>query len=784
MRQRRIEAYNRALANGEMDVAYSRVFFLGTAGVGMKSFKRSLMKLPWEHDTSADSNQLRPFTHEWHTLKDDQLKAASLEDEIEELTGLIYAVYKKNLDDHDKKFQPPPDDDVIKDALAILNAVISFIENNSLKKIKPRPFLHFWDSGGQPPFLEILPVFLTSRTLFFLIFDAEKDLNIKSMDQEEVHMTTLDYMLSWMANIHGHLLSYDDEGGFCEFPRMYCVGTHGDRVVKEKKSEIEKELEHHCQGKNFRVLLEDTVIVDNTTSGQGENEDPSLQALRKAVVQFTEEKLVLKTPLSWVLFRKVIQVISKKCNVISLKYATIIGVSSQIPPEDVPHALMFYHELGVLLFYPQIVGMEDKVVINPKYIVDGLGELFISSVNPDRGRYHKEWELFHESGILVQPLYVALWKKYGEVSPDIFIKVLAHFHIAVEVKTDEYFPPSKQYFMPLALKSTQVKSPITNSQAAPLHITFSSGFVPPGFFTRFVVALANAGRIELCFEKGVYRNCVTFRYQDRNSNSIEHIIVTDCRDVVQINVQHHSCDQELVSFPKICQDIRVYLENAAVKVKKLLKDCASGWTDDIKPTRYIFTHKFKYVCTSCSTITTSPHYIKLPPSNTTQDSQVFCDKNKVVYRALTEQEKVWFKDTSQSTPATQTSPTATSKSPERNDLTKERVLKSSDVSDVRLLDITDLDDVVDELRSIDFTEWKALGLSLGLYHNNLGIIEESCRGNVKKCFTECMAAWLKGEDKVREKGGPSWSSLATALEKIEANGIANNINAKYNLNRP
>ena len=578
------------------------------------------------------------------------------------------AVYKKELEDFDATLYessqsvPETHSNIIVEDEKIISDAFSYIIKNPTLPLNPQPFLHFWDCGGQPPFLEILPVFLTSRTLFFLIFDAEKDLksNWKSViniegeriDQEEVHMTTLDYMLSWMANIHGHLMTYDEEGGFCEFPRMYCIGTHGDHV-KDRKLEIKKELEQHYQSKDFKALIEDTVIVDNTSSGKGMDEDPSLQALREAVVKFTQEALKKETPLSWILFRKVIQVLSKEYNVINLEDAYIIGAASKIPVEDVPHALMFYHELGVLLFYPQIDGMNDMIFINPNYIVDALGKLFPLRKNSDGDRYDKEWKLFHECGILVQPLYVALWKKYEDISSEILIKVLVHFRIAVKVKTDKYSPHSEQYFMPLVLKSTQINSnSMTLSsdsiQAAPLHITFNSGFVPPGFFTRFVVVLANAKRMELCFEKGVYRNCVTFRYQDPNSDSIEHIIVIDSHDVIGINLLHHPSDQDSVSFTKICQGVRVLLEKAAIEVEEILKDCASGCTVDNKSTQYIFTKTLGFICTSCPTTTLpeSPHYIKLPPTSSTQSSLVYCEK-VADYRVLNEQEKVWFKDVSQ-----------------------------------------------------------------------------------------------------------------------------------------
>ena len=47
---------------------------------------------------------------------------------------------------------------------------------------------------------------------------------------------------------------------------------------------------------------------------------------------------------------------------------------------------------------------------------------------------------------------------------------------------------------------------------------------------------------------------------------------------------------------------------------------------------------------------------------------------------------------------------------------------------------------------------------------------------------ECMSAWLKGEDKVREVGGgPCWLSLVSALDTIGEKHIATNIRDKYHI---
>uniref|UniRef100_A0A1X7SQK3 Death domain-containing protein n=1 Tax=Amphimedon queenslandica TaxID=400682 RepID=A0A1X7SQK3_AMPQE len=98
------------------------------------------------------------------------------------------------------------------------------------------------------------------------------------------------------------------------------------------------------------------------------------------------------------------------------------------------------------------------------------------------------------------------------------------------------------------------------------------------------------------------------------------------------------------------------------------------------------------------------------------------------------------------------------------------------------LDIKDLDIVIKELTSdqhLSCAVWHRLGLQLGLYDPRLVDIDKKNRGDPVECFHECMSAWLRGEDKVREKGGPSWSSLATALDTIEEKSIASYIRNKY-----
>uniref|UniRef100_A0A1X7SZE8 Uncharacterized protein n=1 Tax=Amphimedon queenslandica TaxID=400682 RepID=A0A1X7SZE8_AMPQE len=186
------------------------------------------MKLPWDPKAKStiisDVSCVRPFAK---GLLSGQWEAVTHEAEIAAMALLFSAVSKDEkhlsvLIDHTKHVIDPIDHATT--ATTKLNSVLHQVSKFHVIKMssagdqlmEPHLLMHFWDCGGQPAFLEILPVFLTSRTTFLLHFDASKDLNSKwqsihhidgiRYDGEEVNMSTLTYMLNWMACVHSHLM--------------------------------------------------------------------------------------------------------------------------------------------------------------------------------------------------------------------------------------------------------------------------------------------------------------------------------------------------------------------------------------------------------------------------------------------------------------------------------------------------------------------------------------------------------------------------------------------------
>ena len=72
----------------------------------------------------------------------------------------------------------------------------------------------------------------------------------------------------------------------------------------------------------------------------------------------------------------------------------------------------------------------------------------------------------------------------------------------------------------------------------------------------------------------------------------------------------------------------------------------------------------------------------------------------------------------------------------------------------------------------DATTWQQLGLALGIYQPTLNKIGNDARGKTEDCLRECLSAWLRQEDNVKESGIPKWYTLAKGLDSIGQCSIA------------
>ena len=495
--------------------------------------------------------------------------------------------------------------------------------------LKPRPFFYMWDCGGQPVFLELLTIFLTSRTIFLLFFNAAIDLKQpwessyrtdgkEVVSQGKVNMSTLEMMQRWIALIYSHLLKKEDQSAAGDasadpgYPRVIPVGTRGDELDSKTSVAVLREVEDSIKGKaSLHHVLKQPVIIDNTTSGIGDKEDPGYKRVRQEITDITQSNLKKDTPLSWILFRKLLQLFPQTSrnsiiNIISVHDVHDIASLAKVQSSDVEAVLGFYHELGVLLYYPNIKGLEQKVILNPQWFVECLGKvLALPGAADERYEDKAEWELFRTKGILVQRLYTYVWRECHGIEPEELMELLTHFQLAVQVKVEAevYFNEhSKKYFVPSVLPyyssdndqedlSVTLSSAVGNSsiiKAAPLHVTFHAGFVVPGFFTRLATVIlkdreGSLSKLSLYFKKdknSIFHNQISYEMQSLPSH---YVVLTEHANTIEISFTCPSFEPHK-EVQTCCANVKVCIKNAKAHIPVIITSL----------------HKINYLGTLCS----------------------------------------------------------------------------------------------------------------------------------------------------------------------------------------
>ena len=463
----------------------------------------------------------------------------------------------------------------------------------------PDVVLNIWDCGGQPVFLDIISAFLTSRTMFLLLFDAS--LNLDGMYKEmwrhggksflgrEQNVTRRQLMMQWMQLIYTSLVAKDEVSQYCqqseassarailpECPKSMIIGTHGDKIRSKKAKSVLQSLKSTCDDASFSELILDMMIVDNTTAGRGVREDPGYKRIRENIHKFAQS-LVIPTPIAWGAFRKAMQKAAATSPILTYGQSCIIAEQCGIPKDTVPSVLHFYHQLGAMLHYYTIPSLANTIITEPKWLVVQLQKLLMPDWYQERPPHlARMWKWLEKRGVLVEEFYQEIWRDCGlEGGPQALADLLDHFDLAKKISQcprDMQQYKGIKYFMPCMLKVQPHKEVShqlgSNGEASTLHVVFNMGYVPPGFFVRVVARMtSNKSYIPLLdLEEVVYRDSITFQYNQIDrvsiSESFESVSVSICR--VSMRTRYNSrfvdsCVSLRSDLLSMCKEVLVWL---------------------------------------------------------------------------------------------------------------------------------------------------------------------------------------------------------------------------------
>ena len=452
--------------------------------------------------------------------------------------------------------------------------------------------LNVWDSGGQLVFMNVLPAFLTKRTLFMLVFDASKNLETKLQFEaryageivhtEDYQLNTTELLLQWMASIHAHLTLRKSGRKVDPYPRVMLIGTHLDSLVRKgcNPAKVTKpildSLHSQYTDKTYADLLMPSpgYIVDNTTAGQNK-EDPAFQEIRDCAREFVTTNLSVSTPITWVLFRKVMQKICQASKPV-MRYSEVIAVAEacSVPTSAISSVLNFYHELGVFLYYSKIPCLRGVIIATPQWLVDHIAKLLTPHGLEDHG-HERLWRLLRQKGILTETLYTKVLM-HSILPAQALLELLEHFLLTVPIKTTHIHPyEGKEYFVPCMLKaqSQTTVSQSSNSDetsapihvAEPMHLIFDTHYVPPGFYVRLLAAVVRNPHCRVLFQQ---INCftVTVAYQE-----VDEITLREHPDSIEVQVTRPAQGAlNVPPFHQMCRDTLTMIKSSLIEVQKWL----------------------------------------------------------------------------------------------------------------------------------------------------------------------------------------------------------------------
>ena len=410
------------------------------------------------------------------------------------------------------------EDDISKEFLSLINQASKNNGNTDLQKLLDDMILLInTDTGGQAEFLGLHASLVDGPSLNLLFHRLNDDLdkvfktyytdnNGTSTEKVDSTLTVEEVLfqaLSSIACFSGCFLEDDD----CQpseeksNSKVMFVGTHRDKVTDSEfntKDQLLMEKIKCTEFFNKDIVMfasEEQLMLSADNLTGDEIEMSYIQKRLEEVIDNNFEKKQI--PVTWLILSLYIR--SKKWRTLSLTECEKLGGYLNIDPEELQHALWFYHHcIGVHLYYPDV--LKDTLICDIQVVFDSATNLikntFSYKVSKRAYQDFKEKAQFSLEDLKkATSNYTA--KSTSDYNGDLIpleklVRLLEHLGMLTVIPSacDE-----KTYFMPCVLQSARAEelviTPRSVSDPPSLMLRFNCGYVPMGLFPAMITNLVS-----------------------------------------------------------------------------------------------------------------------------------------------------------------------------------------------------------------------------------------------------------------------------------------------------
>ena len=448
--------------------------------------------------------------------------------------------------------------------------------------------VNFLDTGGQPEFINLFPTISSSIIVTFIVLNmcgGVKSLDepvkvihskhgIQSYEPYHLHYTNLDLIKLLMAfskvsciKVKPPLSPVQQKNKNTSTSYQCYVGTHKDKVMPTDIHAIESKLKHtadELKCSKYLWELDKKVLfpVDNTTAGHGE-EDPIAGIIRTRIQELVEGSTTYDVPITWLILLLEMQKTCLQRKVDFLSYIEVLeicrkGNISQFK-EDVQNALVFFHLMGILLYYHEVPGMCQYVIINHQWLFEKLTRL-VNFTFERKGYDIDAIYKFEKEGFLSNSLIEQITLEV-DIETNCFIALLEHLKVIARIDKENYFMPCVLH----SFKSTMstILDQYGSIQCVELLVHFVSDPLPRGFFCCLATDICqNLPKNWLLplhsteHKQHTYNNLITFHTSDTGHS----ISLIDKIGYLEVQIRHKKTS------PLINYEVRELLSKRIDKV--------------------------------------------------------------------------------------------------------------------------------------------------------------------------------------------------------------------------
>ena len=377
-------------------------------------------------------------------------------------------------------------------------------------------WLYVIDSGGQPAYQELLPLFTRAASLNIITLDLSKSFEEKFKLEYRIggkyfpcHSKSTQLAIFQSAVSTGATFKPLDISHVTRKPThsMHLVlGTHYDKLwfdykLRKREGSLQSAistLQPYLRDCVIRKPNGSIIFPVNTMAQSTERAKYNEEICRAIWSHGSAASLEIKIPIQWFAF----ELSLPNKSIIPIEEALSIGERYGMSEDNTKQALKYFHDVGLKLYYPEVTGV---VFIDPKPILEILSQLLaLTYVDDDECRDLILIKRLPQSvtnnlkeGFFNKDVFDHLKSKADVFSqpqfqlPDL-VKLLLHLHIITEVVDND----KGRYFIPYALPSYDdlVTLKMEDTDAKPLLIVWKEQQilpVPQGIFPLTIVHLLN-----------------------------------------------------------------------------------------------------------------------------------------------------------------------------------------------------------------------------------------------------------------------------------------------------